>query len=90
VRVKGRAAPVEIFTVPLDAEARAIAPAWLAAHEEGWQHYRAGGFAEAMACFETVAEADCAASAMMASRSRALIADPPGPGWDAVVNLDSK
>ncbi|MFM8720729.1 MAG: adenylate/guanylate cyclase domain-containing protein, partial [Chthoniobacterales bacterium] len=69
VRVKGRAAPVEIFTVPLDAEARAIAPAWLPRHEEGWGHYRARRFREAAACF-----AECASAGLDDASLRQMLA----------------
>jgi len=92
VRVKGRAAPVEIFTVPLDAEGRAITPAWLQRHEEGWGHYRARAFREAAACF-----ADCASAGLddanlrqMLARCEELAARPPAHEWEPVTRLESK
>jgi adenylate cyclase len=89
VRVKGRSAPVEIFTVPIDGEARPCAPAWLPSHEEGWEHYRAQRFAEAAACFALV-PGEMHFAAMMAARCRDLAARAPGPDWEPVHNLDSK
>lgn len=90
VRVKGRAAPVEIFTVPLDSDARACSPAWLERHARGWEHYRAGRFAEACDSFGGITRDESAAAFMMLERCRALLADPPGAGWDPVTTLDSK
>lgn len=92
VRVKGRAAPVEIFTVPLDAEGRAIAPDWLPRHEEGWRLYRARSFREAAACF-----AECASAGLndvslrqMTARCAELAKYPPADKWEPVTRLESK
>lgn len=85
VRVKGRAAPVEIFTVPLDADARPCAPDWLARHMEAWDHYRAARFRDASACFEL-----SPLGTTMAARCRELLDHPPAPGWEPVKNLESK
>ena len=85
VRVSGRAAPVEIFTVPLGSDGRAFVPAWLAVHEEGWEHFRGARFPQALACFEAAPS-----GAPMATRCRALMANPPAPGWEPVTNLDTK
>ena len=92
VRVKGRAAPVEIFTVPLDAEARAFAPAWLPRHEEGWGHYRAREFRAAAACF-----ADCAAAGLddaslrqMTARCAEMVDNAPANDWEPVTRLENK
>jgi adenylate cyclase len=85
VRVKGRASPVEIFTVPLDADARPVSPDWLTRYEEGWEHYRAGRFHDARDCFEPVPTGGA-----MAARCRELLAHPPGPSWEPVKTLGSK
>jgi len=85
VRVKGRAAPVEIFTIPLDEGARPFSPDWLALYDEGWNHYRNARFRDACSCFESVS-----AGAAIAARCRALLENPPGPGWEPVRTLDSK
>ena len=90
VRVKGRSAPVEIFTVPLDADARPFSPSWLASHEEGWNHYRAARFAEAGDCFAQVPDADLHFASAMLARCREFAARAPSPGWEPVHNLDSK
>ncbi|MFM8809222.1 MAG: adenylate/guanylate cyclase domain-containing protein, partial [Chthoniobacterales bacterium] len=85
VRVKGRAAPVEIFTVPMDGDARPYAPDWLARHMEAWDHYRAARFRDASACFEL-----SQLGATMVTRCRELLDHPPAPGWEPVKNLESK
>jgi len=85
VRVKGRAAPVEIFTVPLDVDARPYAPGWLPRHMEAWDHYRAARFRDASACFEL-----SPLGATMVARCRELLDHPPAPGWEPVKNLESK
>ena len=90
VRVKGRSAPVEIYTVPLDGDARVVFPDWLERHEQGWEHYRSGRFSEAAECFDSIAARELAAVAAMVERCRGLIAAPPAGPWDPVTNLDSK
>jgi adenylate cyclase len=54
IAVKGKAKPVEIFTVlgPTDTPA----PAGLAAYEEGMTHYRAGRFEEAGKAFQSACD----------------------------------
>jgi hypothetical protein len=83
---------VEIFTVPLDSEARPIAPAWLPRHEEGWGHYRARRFREAAACFAECAAAglDDASLRQMTARCVELAEHPPADGWEPVTRLESK
>ena len=92
VRVKGRAAPVEIFTVPLDPEARAFAPAWLPRHEEGWGHYRAREFRAAAACFAECASAglEDASLRQMTARCAELADNPPPDDWEPVTRLENK
>ena len=90
VRVSGRKAPVALFTIPLDADGRVAAPDWLARHEEGWGHYFAARFAEAVECFESTAAAEGGAGAAMLVRCRELLAHPPGPEWEPIVTLESK
>ena len=85
VRVKGRSAPVEIFTVPLDADARPFAPEWLGRHMEGWNHYRSARFQDACACFATVPLGE-----VMVARCREFLTHPPDPGWEPVRALESK
>ncbi len=92
VRVVGRSKPVAIFTVVLDGDARPSRPGWLAAHEEGWGHFRARRFAEAAESFAAASAgepADAALQAMLA-QCREFAAHPPGPDWEPVVNMESK
>lgn len=88
VRVSGRSAPVEIFTVPLDADARPARPDWLDLHEKGWSLYRAARFAEAVDCFESLPP-DVGQTVVL-ERCRRLVASAPDSGWEPVINLDSK
>ncbi|MFZ9931722.1 MAG: CHASE2 domain-containing protein [Chthoniobacterales bacterium] len=88
VRVSGRSAPVEIYTVPLDDNAQAVRPPWLDRHEEGWALYRAGRFAEAADCFADLSPGGEGGS--MLERCRRWVAKPPGPDWEPVTNLESK
>jgi len=92
VRVVGRQTPVTIWTVPVDRDGQASRPSWLERHEEGWGHYRARRFAEALACFEEALaiSPDDYMLLEMAGRCRRLIEEPPGPEWEPVVNLVSK
>ncbi len=92
VRVVGRTTPVTIWTVPVDADGQAERPPWLERHEEGWEHYRARRFTEALSCFEAALEVspDDHMLREMAGRCRRLIETPPGPEWEPVVNLESK
>jgi len=90
VKVSGRAAPVEIYTVILDAGAGAARPAWLAMHEEGWRHYREARFAGALRCFEANDGADGGLGSRMRERCRRLVASPPGAGWEPVTVLETK
>ncbi len=97
IRVKGKNKPVAIFTV------RATRGPVLAAYEAALTHYRAARFAEARAGF-TEAVALAAASAGSASpdevtdplpalylkRCDAMLANPPGPGWDGVFVMKTK
>lgn len=90
VRVSGRGAPVEVYTVILDADARVAHPAWLAMHEEGWRHYRAARFAEALRCFEANEGTDGDLGSKMRERCRGYAANPPGAGWEPVTVLEGK
>jgi adenylate cyclase len=92
VRVVGRQTPVTIWTVPVDRDGHATRPPWLERHEEGWGHYRARRFAEALACFEEALaiSPDDYMLLEMAGRCRRLIEEPPVPEWEPVVNLVSK
>jgi len=90
VRVKGREAPVTVYTIPLDADFKPVSPDWLEGHERAWGAYRRGDFAAARALFaEALVEGD-ATMAEMVRRCREFEADPPGPGWEAVVALADK
>ena len=90
VRVKGRRAAVTVYTIPLDADFKPVQPAWLDDHERAWAAYRRGDFAAARALFAGALVEDDSTMAEMLRRCRAYEADPPGPGWEAVVDLDSK
>ena len=92
VRVVGREAPVTIHTLVFGHDGEVMTPSWLALHEEGWTHYRARRFDEAVRCFAGVlaqAPADGPASILL-ERARTLQSEPPGDGWEPVHNLDSK
>ncbi len=90
VRVKGRHAPVTVYTVPLDADYLPWQPPWLDRHEQAWGAYRRGDFAAARALFAEVLVEGDATMAEMLRRCRDYEAIPPGPGWEAVVALESK
>lgn len=90
VKVSGRSAPVEIYTVMLDADMRVVHPAWLVVHEEGWRHYRAARFAEALRCFEANDGADGGLGSKMRERCRGYAVNPPDAGWEPVTVLDGK
>lgn len=90
VRVKGRRAAVTVYTIPLDADFKPVQPAWLDDHERAWGAYRRGDFSAARALFAGLLVEDDTAMAEMLRRCRTYEADPPGPGWEAVVALDSK
>ncbi|MFZ4482966.1 MAG: CHASE2 domain-containing protein [Chthoniobacterales bacterium] len=92
VRVVGRQNPVTIWTVPVGEDGRAFLPDWLESNEQGWVHYRARRFAEALVCFEEALglAPDDHCLHEMAGRCRSLMHDPPGPEWQPVVNLESK
>jgi len=90
VRVKGRAAPVEIYTIPLDVDSRVCRPAWLEQHEQGWSHFRAARFREAAECFGRIGPDAFPAAAAMAARCCQLSAHPPVGAWEPVRNLDTK
>lgn len=90
VRVKGRHAPVTVYTVPLDADYHPLEPSWLERHEHAWGAYRRRDFAGARALFAEVLVEGDPTMAEMLRRCRAYEADPPGPGWEAVVSLESK
>ena len=92
VRVKGKGETVRIYEVlgPADRAAE-----WTAVREHftaGLAAYRARDFTAAIAAFERVLDerADDPPSALYIRRARALIATPPPPDWEAVVNFDEK
>jgi len=90
VRVKGRHAPVTVYTIPLDGESKPVQPDWLGRHEQAWGAYRTGDFAGARALFAEILVEGDAAMAEMLRRCREYETNPPGPGWEAVVTLESK
>jgi adenylate cyclase len=90
VRVKGRHAPVTVYTIPLDADYRPTQPDWLERHEQAWGAYRAAEFASARSLFAEVMVEGDATMAEMLRRCRAYEAEPPGHGWEAVVDLAGK
>ena len=90
VRVKGRKAPVTVYTIPLDADAGPMEPVWLERHEQAWSAYRRADFAAARALFAELPVEEDATVAEMLRRCREYEGNPPGPGWEAVVELESK
>jgi adenylate cyclase len=90
VRVKGRQAPVTVYTIPLDADFKPVRPDWLEGHERAWSAYRRADFAAARALFAEVLVGGDATMAEMVRRCREHEANPPGPGWEAVVALEGK
>jgi class 3 adenylate cyclase/CHASE2 domain-containing sensor protein len=83
-KVKGRAAPVGIHE-PLPAEKAEFAEPYAAA----LSRHRARDFAGAKAILEAAAARDPAAASFLA-RVGECLADPPGPDWDAVTELEGK
>lgn len=84
VKVKGRAAPVGIHEALPDGRAADAGP-----YAEALALYRARDFAAAKAILEDRAARDPAAKSFLA-RVEAALADPPGPDWDAVNELEGK
>ena len=81
VRVKGRAAPLEIHEVLGDRDSPASAAQ--ARFAEGLAAYRRGAFEDARAIFLAGAGAD-PPSAIFAQRCEHLLKAPPPPTWDGV------
>jgi adenylate cyclase len=92
VRVVGRKAPVDIFTVPVDDDGAVIEPSWLPLNEEAWALYRRRDFDAAARLFGEALSAapGDVALAQMLERCRGLLAEPPGPDWEPVLTLGSK
>ncbi len=90
VRVMGRSLPLRIFElVGPSAEVGDADRSVLASYAEGLAHWRAGEFAQAARSFSATAEHDTP-SAKFVQRADAMVAAPPGPGWEPVNTLDSK
>lgn len=92
VRVKGKDETSRIYEVLGPAD-RADEWAVIRAHfNAGLTAYRARDFSGAIAAFERVLDerANDHPSALYIRRARALIANPPAPDWEAVVNFDEK
>ena len=92
VRVKGKDETSRIYEVlgPADRAAE-----WTLVREHftaGLAAYRARDFTAAIAAFERVLDerANDHPSALYIRRARALVATPPPPDWEAVVNFDEK
>ena len=83
VRVKGRKAPVTVYTIPLDADAGPMEPVWLERHEQAWSAYRRADFAAARALLAELPVEEDATVAEMLRRCREYEGSPPGPGWEA-------
>jgi len=87
IRVKGKVQPVRVYELlgPLSV----AEPAYVSVFAHGLTLYRARRFTEAKEAFASIAEVDPAARAFDA-RCQRFMAEPPGPDWDGVYNLDSK
>ena len=84
VKVKGRAAPVGIHEPLPPARAEFAKP-----YAEALASYRARDFAAAKAILDANAARDPAARSFL-ERVEEALADPPGPDWDAVNELEGK
>jgi adenylate cyclase len=90
IKVMGRGEAIKVFE-PLAAKSAESAEQtkMSAAYAEGLVCWRTREFAKASDAFERVANAD-PASALFASRARALAANPPPPEWTPVNTLEGK
>ena len=89
VQVKGKALPVEIFTVI--SRRSSVEPRGLVDFELGIIHYRAGRFTEALEAMDRAAAAGLndELTAVYQDRCRALIATPP-ENWNGVYKMTKK
>ena len=89
VQVKGKAQPVEVFTV--FGRRQSVEPRGLADFEQGVVHYRAGRFKEALEAFERAAAADLndKLTNVYRERCKSLIASPP-ENWNGVFVMTAK
>jgi adenylate cyclase len=83
VRVVGREEPTGVF------EPRETATAEDSAFERARALFEDGRFADSAAAFAALGATDPAAASFRA-RAEAMSADPPGPGWVGVIDLESK
>jgi adenylate cyclase len=91
LQVKGRAQPVEAFTV-LDLGAGVAPPAWLAQWEEAIRLYRQRKFAEAERAF-TAVQTEIPEDPLVQEylrRVREYLVTPPPEEWDGVFTLKKK
>ncbi len=90
IRVVGRAEPVTIYEPLAKAgEETKEQGAQAAAYAAGLACWRARDFSRCVGSLASIASADPPARALL-SRAKAFLAEPPGPGWEPVNNLDSK
>jgi adenylate cyclase len=94
VRVKGKTHPVtvyELLTRRVDDAGGKLAHV-AGAFQQAYMAYRRRRFKDAIVALEAVAEgrADDVTIPRFIARCRALMADPPGPGWDGVYEAVSK
>lgn len=89
IAVKGKAKPVEIFTVL--GPAGMTAPAGLIPYEEGMGHYRAGRFTEAAAAFQRASDLGLndKLTQVFLARCVQLVANPP-VDWNGVFVMTTK
>ncbi len=93
VAVKGRVAPITVFTpLALKGKASEAQDLLRQAYAEALRHYRLKKFEAAAAGFEAVARKwpDAGAPDALAKRCRRLLDAPPPEGWDAVFRPDQK
>ncbi len=92
LRVKGRARPVEVFTVLAEREAGVEPPEWLRLYEEAIAQYRRREFAETIALCEQAArlQPDDWLIEEYLRRAQIYAVQPPGPEWSGVSVLSQK
>lgn len=88
VRVKGRDRPAKIFEPLATADVRnAEFETRTAGYAAGLACWRARDFAGAAQHFSAIAAGD-APAALFLNRAKALVMQPPGPGWEPITRLD--
>lgn len=92
VRVAGKTEPVEVFTVPPEAEDKVVQIQWLTHYEQGIAAYRQTQFGVAKECFLQAARLlpENGLIELYRKRCEELLENPPGPEWKGVFEMTKK